>query len=81
MSSSTYANGSSYGSNSYNNKTYDKTNGLSLSGMTKPKIDSWDSMGILGLTSKMWNDTIKTQETFMQSTGQFLREETTSYIM
>ena len=84
-SSNSYSNGYSNNktnnySNGYSNKA--TTNGgLSLDGMRKPKIDSWDSMGILGLTSKMWNDTIKTQETFMQSTGQFLREETTSYIM
>jgi len=57
-------------------------NGMSLDGLRKPKIDSWDSMGILGLSSKMWNDTSKRQETFMSSTGQFLREENyNSYIM
>lgn len=50
--------------------------------MRKPKVNSWDSMGILGLTTKIWNDTKKRQETFMQSTGQFLREESYgSYIM
>lgn len=56
-------------------------NGMSLDGLRKPKIDSWDSMGILGLTSKMWNDTSKQQETFMSSTGLTLREETSTYIM
>ena len=57
-------------------------NTMSLDGLRKPKIDSWDSMGILGLSSKMWNDTSKRQETFMSSTGQFLREENyNSYIM
>lgn len=56
-------------------------NGMSLDGLRKPKIDSWDSMGILGLTSKMWNATSKKQETFMSSTGQFLREESSTYIM
>ena len=30
---------------------------VSLNGLRKPKIDSWDSMGILGLTTKIWNDT------------------------
>jgi len=53
----------------------------SLDGLRKPKIDSWDSMGILGLTTKIWNDTRKRQETFMESTGHFLREESSSYIM
>ena len=42
---------------------------MSLDGLRKPNIDSWDSMGILGLTSKMWNATSKKQETFMSSTG------------
>ncbi len=55
--------------------------GMSLDGLRKPKIDSWDSMGILGLSSKIWNDTKKNQENFMSSTGQFLREEHDSYIM
>ena len=55
---------------------------VSLDGLRKPKIDSWDSMGILGLTTKIWNDNIKKrQETFLESTGRYLREETTSYIM
>lgn len=55
---------------------------MSLDGLRKAKIDSWDSMGILGLSSKMWNDTKKKQENFMSSTGQFLREENyNSYIM
>jgi len=67
-------------------KTSDETNRMvngkvSLDGMRKPKIDSWDSMGILGLTTKIWNDTRKRQETFMESTGHFLREESSSYIM
>jgi len=66
--------------NGYSNKTTTNS-GLPLDGMRKPKINSWDSMGILGLTSKMWNDTLKTQETFMESIGHFLKEETTSYIM
>jgi len=56
-------------------------NTMSLDGLRKPKIDSWDSMGILGLSSKMWNDTSKRQETFMSSTGHFLREDYNSYIM
>ena len=87
MSTNSYSNGYSNNktnnySNGYsNNKATTNGAGLSLDGMRKPKIDSWDSMGILGLTSKMWNDTLKTQETFMESTGHFLREETTSYIM
>ena len=71
-------------SNGYSNGNSNPASGggLSLGGLSKPKIDSWDSMGILGLTSKIWNDsTTKRQETFMESTGQFLREETTSYIM
>ena len=54
---------------------------VSLTGLRKPKIDSWDSMGILGLTTKIWNDTQKRQETFLESTGRILREETSSYIM
>merc|ERR1712109_131386 len=37
--------------------------------------------GILGLSSKMWSTTSKQQETFMSSTGQFLREENSTYIM
>jgi hypothetical protein len=52
--------------------------------MRKPKIDSWDSMGILGLTTKIWNDHKKRQETFMTSTGSFLREESygsSAYVM
>ena len=59
-----------------------KMGGLSLDAMRKPKVNSWDSMGILGLTTKIWNDTQKRQETFLESTGHFLREEdTSSYIM
>ena len=59
-----------------------KMSGISLDAMRKPKVNSWDSMGILGLTTKIWNDTQKRQETFMESTGHFLREEaTSSYIM
>ena len=54
---------------------------VSLNGLRKPKIDSCDSMGILGLTTKIWNDTQKRQETFLESTGRILREETSSYIM
>jgi len=56
-------------------------NGMSLDGLRKPNIDSWDSMGILGLTSKMWNATSKKQETFMSSTGLTLSEESSTYIM
>lgn len=58
-------------------------NGMSLDGLRRANIDSWDSMGILGLSSKMWNDTKKKQENYMTSTGQtFMREENyNSYIM
>jgi len=56
-------------------------NGMSLGGLKKPQIDSWDSMGILGLSSRMWSSTSKKQETFMSSTGMVLREENNSYIM
>ncbi|XP_040573619.1 uncharacterized protein [Lepeophtheirus salmonis] len=55
--------------------------GLSLNKMRMPTFDTWDSMGILGLTSKMWHDTKKRQDSFMESTGHFLREERDSYIM
>merc|ERR1711881_423639 len=47
---------------------------MSLNGLREAKIDSWDSMGILGLSSKMWNDTRKKQENFISSTSAF-REE------
>lgn len=71
-----------YSSSNNNNNSMKKGSGnVSLAGLQKPKIESWDSMGILGLTSKMWNDTKTRQETFMESTGRILREETTSYIM
>lgn len=56
-------------------------NGMSLDGLRKPQIDSWDSMGILGLSSRMWSSSSKKQETFMSSTGMVLREENNSYIM
>jgi hypothetical protein len=90
--SSTMSNGYSYSSstNTYSSftKSYQDDVGsgntntaVSLTGLRKPKIDSWDSMGILGLTTKIWNDKKIRQETFMESTGQFLREETSSYIM
>ncbi len=50
--------------------------------MRKPKFDSWDSMGVLGLSNKMWSDTRKRQESFLETTGHFLREENYgSYIM
>jgi len=52
-----------------------KNSDIGLNSMRKPKIHSWDNMGILGLTSKIWNDTKTRQETFMTSTGSFLREE------
>ena len=34
-----------------------KNSDIGLNSMRKPKIHSWDNMGILGLTSKIWNDT------------------------
>jgi len=50
--------------------------------LRKPKVVSWDSMGILGLSNKMWSDTMKRQDSFMESTGRFMREESyNSYIM
>merc|ERR1719464_13693 len=53
-------------------------NGMSLDGLRKPNIDSWDSMGILGLSSKMWNDTSSKKQGYMSS----MREESyNSYIM
>ena len=60
-----------------------KMSHMSIEGMRKPKINSWDSMGILGLSNKMWSDTKKRQESFMASTGHFLREDEAfgSYIM
>ena len=52
--------------------------GMSLDGLRKPNIDSWDSMGILGLSSKMWNDTSSKKQGYMSS----MREENyNSYIM
>jgi len=72
---------SGYSKYAANDALSNGVNGMSLDGLRKPKIDSWDSMGILGLTSKMWNDTSKQQETFMSSTGLTLREETSTYIM
>lgn len=89
---STSSNGysSSSSTNAYSSFTKSYQNGsvggntdssVSLGGLRKPKIDSWDSMGILGLTTKIWNDTKKRQETFLESTGRILREETSSYIM
>ena len=71
----------SYQNDNYDNYKGNTNSGLSLDGLRKPKIDSWDSMGILGLTTKIWNDTKKRQETFLESTGRILREETSSYIM
>ncbi|TRY79348.1 hypothetical protein TCAL_05111 [Tigriopus californicus] len=50
-----------------------KNDGMSLGSLRKPTINSWDSMGILGLSSKMWNDTRKQQETFLNSGG-FMRD-------
>jgi len=72
---------SGYSKYAANDALSNGVNGMSLDGLRKPKIDSWDSMGILGLTSKMWNDTSKQQETFMSSTGLTLREESSTYIM
>jgi len=81
-STSTTNNYSSFTKSYQNESMGGNTNsGLSLDGLRKPKIDSWDSMGILGLTTKIWNDTKKRQETFLESTGRILREETSSYIM
>ena len=54
---------------------------MSLNGLREAKIDSWDSMGILGLSSKMWNDTRKKQENFMSSASAFREENYNSYIM
>jgi len=58
---------------------------MSLNGLREPQIDSWDSMGILGLSSKMWKEsTAKKQENFMSTTSAFAgREEfsANSYIM
>merc|ERR1711878_214396 len=50
------------------------TNGfgsMSLNGLREPQIDSWDSMGILGLSSKMWKESAKKQENFMSTTSAF----------
>ena len=41
------------GGDSYGRKNSD----IGLKSMRKPKIQSWDNMGILGLTTKIWNDT------------------------
>ncbi len=86
--SRSYYGGTAGGGKSYSlSNQYDgrvKSNGhIGLDSLRKPKVNSWDSMGILGLTTKIWNDHKKRQETFMQSTGSFLREENTydSYIM
>ena len=56
---------------------------MSLNGLREPQIDSWDSMGILGLSSKMWKESAKKQENFMSTTSAFAgREENyNSYIM
>jgi len=54
---------------------------MSLNGLREAKIDSWDSMGILGLSSKMWNDTKKKQENFISSASSFREENYNSYIM
>eukprot|EP00095_Tigriopus_kingsejongensis_P004651 maker-scaffold29_size597861-snap-gene-4.37 protein:Tk04651 transcript:maker-scaffold29_size597861-snap-gene-4.37-mRNA-1 annotation:"polyketide synthase of type i" len=51
----------------------DPKDGLSLGSLRKPTINSWDSMGILGLSSKMWNDTRKKQESILNSGG-FMRD-------
>ena len=73
------------GYSKYANEGLSSTFGtISLDGLRKPNIDSWDSMGILGLSSKMWSDsTKKRQENFMSKAGtSFLREENyNSYIM
>ena len=59
-----------------------KLSGISLEAMRKPKINPWDSMGVLGLSNKMWSDTRKRQESFMETTGHYLREDNPgSYIM
>merc|ERR1711936_279273 len=49
---------------------------MSLNGLREPQIDSWDSMGILGLSSKMWKEsTAKKQENFMSTTSAFAGRE------
>jgi len=64
------------------NKVDQGSKNISLDALRKPKVVSWDSMGILGLSNKMWSDTMKRQDSFMESTGRFMREESyNSYIM
>lgn len=73
----------SSGSNSFSNGIGGNMGkNVSLDSLRKPKVVSWDSMGILGLSNRMWSETKKHQESFMESTGRFMREETyNSYIM
>ena len=53
--------------------------GLSLGALKKPTINSWDSMGILGLSSKMFSDsTSKRYDNFFSSStrgSSYLRED------
>jgi len=61
----------------YQNKQNSKGGGgkISLDALREPEFD-YDSMGILGLTSRMWNNTQTKKESFMKTS--FMRKESFS---
>jgi len=56
---------------------------VALASLKTPEINSWDNMGILGLSSKMFSDTSSAKQgTFSSATSGLLRRESvTSHVM
>merc|ERR1712142_393652 len=54
---------------------------ISLGALKTPEISPWDSMGILGLSSKMYADTSTNKEGIFSSSSLIRRESVTSHAM
>jgi len=54
---------------------------LSLSSLKTPEISSWDNLGILGLSSKMFSDTSSIKEKVYSNSSILRKESVTSYAM
>lgn len=77
-----FSNSFSYNSSkSYNNSG--SGGKVALASLKTPEINSWDNMGILGLSSKMFSDTSSAKQgTFSSATSGLLRRESvTSHVM
>lgn len=66
----------------YNSAYKTSTEGvLSLDAFKAPELSSWDNLGILGLSSKMYSDTSSMKERVYSSSSTFRRESVTTHAM